>query len=102
MDPFQALAKTIIGIYEGKAIQKWVALLFELIWSGGLTFLFSCGSALIAKAPPGIAIGTGMVLSAITMTVVFRRSPLTKGLLLVLPSAEALKEIATDVQTIQR
>lgn len=102
MDPFQALAKTILGIYEGKAIQKWANLLFELLWSGLLSFLFVCGGTLVAKQPGLIAVGSGMVTSAICMTIVFRRSPLTKGLLLVLPSAEALKEIETDTQTINR
>lgn len=102
MNPFDAIGNVFLGWLRDKLIQKWVSLLFELIWSGILSFLFVCGSALAGKTATGIAIGAGMVTSAICMTIVFRRSPLTKGLLLVLPSAEALKEIQTDVETIQR
>jgi hypothetical protein len=36
------------------------------------------------------------------MTVLFRRSPLTKGLMVVLPAEEALKELATNFQTIEK
>lgn len=97
-----ALGEIVSGWLRDRIFQKWFNLLFELVWSGILSFLFVCGSALVAKTSPAISIGAGMVMSAITMTIVFRRSPLTKGLLLVLPSAEALKEIETDVETIQR
>lgn len=102
MNPFSALAELALGWIKDKILVHWLNLIFELVWSGILTFLFVCGSALAAKVLTGVAIGAGMVSSAVTMTIVFRRSPLTKGLLLVLPSAEALKEIQTDVETIQR
>lgn len=102
MNPFNAIAELALGWIKDKILQRWLNLLFELIWSGILSFLFVCGSALAGKTLTGIAIGSGMIASAICMTIVFRRSPLTKGLLLVLPSAEALKEIQTDVETIQR
>jgi len=102
MDPFNAIGNVFLGWMKDKIIQHWLNLLFELIWSGLLSFLFVCGSALAAKVMAGVAIGAGMVTSAVCMTIVFRRSPLTKNLLLVLPAAEALKEIQTDTQTIQR
>lgn len=98
-----ALAKFFLGVLEQKTVQKWAKLVFELLCSGLLTFLFVFGSVLVV--PPhswAIATGSGSVTAAICMTVVFRRSPLTKSLLLVLPSEEAAKEIATDIQVIER
>jgi hypothetical protein len=45
-----------------------------------------------------------MIFAALAMTVLFRReqSKLTKGMIVVLPEAEAGKELATDFQTIQK
>jgi hypothetical protein len=103
MNPFDGVAKFFLGMLEQKTIQNWARLIFELLCSGILSFLFVCGS--ILAAPPhswAIASGTGMVVAAVCMTVVFRRSPLTKGLLLVLPSQEALKELSTDIEVIQK
>ncbi len=110
INPFDSIAKFFLGVLEQKTVQNWLKLLFELIASGLFTFLFICGGALgacvVAKVAPAYcwisAVGSGMVSAAISMTVVFRRSPLTKGMLLVLPSAEAAKGLATDLQTIER
>jgi hypothetical protein len=43
-----------------------------------------------------------MVMAAMAMAVLFRRSPLTKGLMVVLPEAEATKEIESDFQIIEK
>lgn len=102
MNPFDAIGNIFLGWMRDKILAHWLNLIFELVWSGILSFLFVCGSALAAKVLTGVAIGSGMVTAAICMTIVFRRSPLTKNLLLVLPSQEALKELATDTETIQR
>jgi len=103
MNPFSALAELAIGAWKARTWASWLRLLFCMGCSGVLSFLFVCGSLL--AAPPHswpISIGTGMVVAAVCMTVVFRRSPLTKGLLLVLPSQEALKEIQTDIEVIEK
>ena len=103
MNPFTGIAQFALGLIEHKVLQGWVKLGVELFLSGLLSFLFICGSVLIS--PPhswAIGIGSGMVIAAVCMTVVFRRSPLTKGLLLVLPSSEALAEIHTDIQEIEK
>ena len=103
MNPFSALAELAVGFWKAGKAQAWAKLVFELLCSGLIAFLMICGGVLIS--PPHswpIAIGSGMVTAAICMTVVFRRSVLTKGLLLVLPEVEATKELETDLQTIQR
>jgi hypothetical protein len=43
-----------------------------------------------------------MISSAVVVTYLFRRSPLTKGLFVVLPAEEASKEIDINLQTPQR
>ena len=103
MNPFDALANFGLGILKQQVIQGWCKLIFTIAFSGGVTFVFICGTVLVS--PPhswAIAVGSGQMLAAVCMTAVFRASPLTKGLLVVLPSAEAAKEIETDLQTIQR
>ena len=103
MNPFQGIAEFFLGLIKEKTLQGWIRLGVELFLSGLLSFLFVCGTVLIA--PPhswAIGAGSGMVVASVCMTVVFRRSPLTKGLLLVLPSAEALKEINTDIEVIEK
>lgn len=103
MDPFQALAKTILGIWEGKKIQQWAILLFEIALSGILGFLLACGGCLVSGTRVSLAIGSGMISAAVGMLLVFQRSPLTKGMLLVIPKLdEAAQQLAHTGQTVQR
>lgn len=102
MDPLNALASLILGVYkEGKA-QKWIKLCFEVGFSVIGTFLFSCGSALITGARVSISVGTGMISSSIILFSLLRKSDLTKGMTFMAPAKEALEEINTDTQTIVR
>jgi hypothetical protein len=121
MNPFEGLAKFALGLIEQKTLQNWLKLLFEMIASGILTFMLTCGVFLIgsklwaiyfpdfntgiAVVPEGdwaLSIGLGLVTSAMMVIAVFRRSPLSKGLMLVLPSWEAAAEIAANIQEIER
>lgn len=104
MDPLNALATFVLGRIEQGVWAQWLKFLFELLFSAIVSFLFICGSVLAATRSPSVAIGSGMVMAAIAMTTLFRRekSKLTKGMLVVLPSAEATQEIATDLQSIQK
>lgn len=106
MNPFSALAELAVGFWKAGKAQAWTRLVFALMLSGLLSFLFVCGTALVAlHTTPGcwpLSIGSGMVMAAIAMTVVFRRSPLTKGMMLVVPTEEAAKELATDLEVIQK
>lgn len=111
MNPFSALADLAVGFWKAGKAQAWAKLIFELLCSGVISFLVTCGGVLGTSAAAGkiapafcwlLGIGAGMVTAGICMTVVFRRSPLTKGLMLVLPSEEAAKEIAASLQVIER
>jgi len=104
MNPFDALAAFVLGRIEQGVWAQWLKFLFELAFSAVVSFLFICGSVLAATRSPSVAIGSGMVMAAIAMTTLFRRekNKLTKGMLVVLPSAEAAQEIATDLQAIQK
>jgi hypothetical protein len=104
VNPFNAIAELILGRIRDGIIAAWLKFLFELIFSAIVTFLFVCGTILVTSDEVVIAIGSGMIGAALSMTVLFRResSKLTKGMLVVLPSAEAAKELATDFQVIQK
>jgi hypothetical protein len=104
MNPFDAIATFVLGRIKDGIWAQWLKFLFELAFSAVVSFLFTCGSLLAATHPATTAIGAGMVMAAICMTTLFRReqSKLTRGMLVVLPSAEATQEIATDLQTIQK
>lgn len=104
MDPFQAGVNFLLGRLKQSATAQWFKFLFELGFSAVVSFLFVCGSMLATTKSWPTAAGAGMVMAAIAMTVLFRReqSRLTKGMLVVLPSAEATQELATGLQMIQK
>jgi hypothetical protein len=104
VNPFDALATLIIGKIKEGVWAAWLRFLFELGFSAVTSFLFICGGMLIAGTNVLIAIGSGMVMASLALTVLFRResSKLTRGMMAVLPSAEAAKELATDFEVIQK
>lgn len=104
MDPFQGLADFVLGKLKQSAVALWLKFLFELIFSAVVSFLVVCGVSLVSTDSASFAVGTGMATAAVCMTVVFRKetSRLTKGMFVVLPALEADKELATDLQTIQK
>lgn len=102
MDPLGALAEFVLGKMKQSAMALWLKLLFTMVFSAGVSFLFVCGTMLALGQPAGFAIGSGMVTAAMAMTVLFRRSGLTKGLMVVLPGPEAAKEIETNFQVIEK
>lgn len=102
VDPFAALAQIILGIYNGRKVQQWISLLFQMAFSAVSTFLFVCGTSLATSRNWPISLGSGMISSALVLVIFFRRSPLTKGMMAVLPQDEAKTEINTDIQVIER
>lgn len=104
MDPLNALATFVLGRIKEGVWAQWLKFLFELGFSAVVSFLFVCGTVLASTRSASVAIGSGMVMAAIAMTTLFRREKdkLTRGMLVVLPSAEATQEIATDLQSIQK
>lgn len=102
MNPFSALAEFVLGKMKQSAMALWFRLIFQLVFSAVVSFLFVCGSTLIATKSWPLSIGSGMMMAALSLTVLFRRSPLTKGMMAVLPAEEAAVELAKDFQVIQK
>jgi len=102
MDPLGALADFVLGRLKQTAMALWMKLLFTMAFSAAVSFLFVCGTMLALGQPVAFAIGSGMVMAAMAMVVLFRRSPLNKGLMVVLPESEAAKELETDFQIIEK
>jgi hypothetical protein len=102
MNPFDGLAKYLLGRLEQKVIQNWARFLFQMAFSAMVTFLFTCGSVLVSTKSVITAVGSAMVMAAIVLTVFFRTSRLTAGMQAVLPSEEAAQELATGIQTISK
>jgi len=104
MNPFDAIATLVLGKIKEGIWAAWLKFLFELGFSASVSFLFTAGTILVSTRSAALAIGGGMIMAALALTYLFRResSRLTRGMLVVLPSAEAAKEMATDFQTIQK
>lgn len=102
MNPFDGIAHFFLGLIQQKKLQAWFVLLFQLGFSAVVSFLYAAGAALVGGVPVAVAIGMGMVFSATAMTVVFRRSPATKGMTVALPADEAKTELDSPVQVITK
>jgi hypothetical protein len=98
LDPFSALEKW----KEWTRIKDWIALGIELFCSFLFSGCFSAGVALAAHRPKGEAFGEALI-SAVTMAVlVWRRSDLTRGMMLALPEKEAEAEMSANTQVITK
>ena len=102
MNPLDSLVTFILGRMKASALAVWLKLIFEMVFSAVVSFLFVAGSMMVSGQTVSASIGSGMVIAAICTTVLFRGSPLTKGMRIVLPAKEAEQEIQTDIQTIER
>ena len=61
MDPFQAGVNFLLGRLKQTAIAAWAKFLFEMGFSALGTFLFTCGSVLVASQSWAIGCGSGMI-----------------------------------------
>ncbi|PSH05138.1 MAG: hypothetical protein CXZ00_02995 [Acidobacteria bacterium] len=102
MDPFSGLATFILGRLKQSAISLWLKLLFELGFSATVSFLLTCGTTLVSTRSATLAIGSGMIVASVAMTLVFRKTKLTKGLTVVLPQAELDAESGNQMQVIEK
>jgi hypothetical protein len=104
MNPFEGLASFALGLIKDGIWASWLKFLFEMAFSGLVTFLFVCGGVLASTRSWSLSTGLGMTATAISLTVLFRReqAKLTKGMLVVLPGKEAAEELAADVEVIQK
>jgi hypothetical protein len=102
VNPFNAIAEIVLGYMKGRALQAWARLLFEMFFSAVVSFLFVAGTLLATTRDWAIAIGTGMVTASVFATILFRRDPLTKGMVVAIPGEEAKAEINSNVQIIDK
>lgn len=96
LDVFDALEKW----KEFSTLKEWASFLVSLFCSFWLSGSFACGSALVLHRPPWEALGEGLISATCMATLCWRRSPLTKGMILALPEKEAEKEIESNTQVI--
>jgi hypothetical protein len=116
MDPLNDLATFVLGRLKQTLIGEWLKFLFELLFSGAVSFLYGfsaslavCGASLLSGKSPSltpawalvIALGAGAGWSAIALTIKFRQASdkLAKGMSVVLPAAEAAAEFANEFST---
>lgn len=102
MDWVQGAVSLINGIIAQHKLDQWYRLIFSMLFSGLVTFLYVCGSALAAQRRTAEAIGEGMLAAAVCCTILYRRSPLTKGTTVALPEPEAQTEMNSDAQIISK
>ena len=102
LDIAGAIEKAVTDLIFLHRLDRWARLVFTMGFSGSVSFLVTCGGSLVAHRAPWEAVGTGMCSAAVMMTVLFRRSELTKGMTVALPSSEADAEIKTNTQVIQK
>ena len=100
---------------------EWVTLLTTLTFSGVTSFLYTAGATLAGAAGAigivgasgvgtsiprdllwPVAIGAGMLRSAVVMAALWRSSPLTRGTTVALPGEEAATEIKTSTQILTK
>jgi hypothetical protein len=110
LDPVSDVVGAVSTLIRLHRLNDWSKLAANVFLSGSISFLVVCGGTLgtvAYKHVPAslcwvIGVGAGMVAAGVSMTVLWRTSPLTKGLQIVLPMAEATEELKADSITIIR
>jgi len=106
MNPVSDVTEAVIAVIKLHRLNEWGKSLFGLFLSGGLTFTFSCGSAMLTAAAAHssapicwvIGFGSGLLAATPIMCVCFYKDPLFKGVLFVLPKAQIVEEIAQQAE----
>lgn len=86
----------------------WISLIFQMAFSAIVTFLFIGGTTMLTAIQLGshhpviTGLATAMIWVSLVLTVLWRRSNLTKGMILVAPQAEANQEVKEDIQVVQK
>ena len=68
MNPFEPVATFLLGWMKQSLVGQWLRFLFELAFSAGVTFLFVCGSVMVATRSGILGIGFGMIAAAVSAT----------------------------------
>lgn len=96
------LGSILEAFWNRRRIDDWSKLIYMQVFSGATSFLTVCGGELSAHRPTWEAVGVGMVSAAVGMTIIFRRSQLTKGMTVALPAKEAESELDANEQIISK
>jgi hypothetical protein len=97
LDPISGGVNLVIGLIRTHKLNEWAKLCFAMTWSYATAFSFATGSALVAREPLLVAIGSGMVVGASVACFLFARSPLTKNLMVSVP-----RELILDAEGTQQ
>jgi hypothetical protein len=104
IDPLNDFLTFFLQKAKNSTLALWWRLIFEMVFSSIVSFETVCGVTLVSGGRPSLAVGNGLIASAVALTYLFRKesSRLTKGMLVVLPELEAEKELNSNLQTIQK
>lgn len=95
-NPFTAVAALIVGLKAEKhlwqEVRKWLSLIFSMIFSGLVAFLFVTGGMLLSGQNILESLGGGFVAVGTSLLALFLKSPLTRGLMISIPQ-EAVREL---------
>lgn len=96
----------VLGAFFQRAIEskvwKRLELVLELAIASIIVFLFTTGTALLAKQPVALAMGAGMVMSSVALLTTFAASPNAKGLTIAVTARAAAEKLDTPTTTIER
>lgn len=102
MDWVTGLGTFVNGLIRTHKMNEWFKLILQLVASDLISWQFTEGAALAATTPQLVARGMGLMSGSVMAVVIWRRSPLTRGLMLALPAKEAGVELDTDTQVISK
>ena len=100
MNPFDGLAKLIVGFVHEGHLQAWSRLAASIAATAFVSFFGTLGTSIVAGHEPlAIAIGHGSLVMALMVLAIWLRNPLTRGIPILYPGAiEAarLKQLTAD------
>ena len=105
MNPFDGVARLILGIWSEGKLQGWIRLLASCSASAFIVFFGTFGLTvrILASGPPVTALVMGLAAASLAMALavlgLWIRSPLTKGLALVYPGkieAARIQQLTED------
>ncbi len=102
LDIGSAVVKFFAEWKKAKRAHKCGRLLFGMLFSGVIAFLWRAGDLLAAGSAPWVAIGNGMTASAVVLLALFVASPLTRKMAISIPSVVVEKMHKEGQTTIHR
>ena len=101
MDPFQGLASFILGRLKQSATSLWLKLIFTMTLSATITLCFFTGTVTLKTGSLQTGFATGLVMVALVLLALFKMSPLTKNLVIALPTEIVEEANKQNVQIVK-